>query len=141
MKTIEKTSGSKALDLTMAQPTNANHDGLSPMPEEFAGLFESGYDAGYTSGREAGYRRGYEAGYADARKEGNAGADVAATAAEPKAAQACRSPLLLLGLPCPNCRIYSSAKEALCLWCKTVKVSAQDGRNQFAVTGDTSVSL
>jgi len=137
MKKPEKTNGSQAL---VQHGTNGNADGLSPMPDGFAGLYQAGYEAGYASGREAGYGRGYEAGYADGRKHSNVSTDT--VAAVPTNASVIRRPRrLLLGLPCPNCRIYSSTEEALCPCCKTPKVSAQNGRNQFAVTGDTSVSL
>jgi len=124
MKKPEKTNGSKALDLTLALGV----------------LYQAGYEAGYASGREAGYGRGYEAGYSDARKQGNASTDTAVAVAT-NASGIRRPRRLLLGLPCPNCRIYSSTDEALCPCCKTPKVSAQNNRNQFAVTGDTSVSL
>ena len=140
MKKPEKTNGSKALDLTLAQPTNGNADALSAMPDELGVLYQAGYEAGYASGREAGYGRGYEAGYSDARKQGNASTDTAVAVAT-NASGIRRPRRLLLGLPCPNCRIYSSTEEALCPCCKTPKVSAQNNRNQFAVTGDTSVSL
>ena len=121
MKKPEKTNGSQAL---VQHGTNGNADGLSSMLEEFAGL----------------YQAGYEAGYSDARKQGNASTDTAVAVAT-NASGIRRPRRLLLGLPCPNCRIYSSTDEALCPCCKTPKVSAQNGRNQFAVTGDTSVSL
>jgi len=137
MKTKEKTNGSHAL---MQHGSNGNADGLSPIPDEFGVLYQSGYEAGYASGRVAGYGRDYAAGYADGRKHGNVSTDT--VAAVPTNASGIRRPRrLLLGLPCPNCRSYSSTDEALCPCCKTPKVSAQNNRNQFAVTGDTSVSL
>jgi len=137
MKKPEKTNGSQAL---VQHGANGNHDDLSPMPEELGVLYQAGYEAGYTSGREAGYGRGYEAGYADGGKHGNVSTDI--VAAIPTNASGIRRPRrLLLGLACPSCRIYSSTDEALCPCCKTPKVSAQNNRNQFAVTGDTSVSL
>jgi len=137
MKKPEKTNGSQEL---VQDGTNGNHDELSPMPEELGVLYQAGYDAGYASAREAGYGRGYEAGYADSRKHGNVSTDT--VAAIPTNASGIRRPRrLLLGLPCPNCRIYSSTEEALCPCCKTAQVSAQNSRNPFAVTGDTSVGL
>ena len=70
MKTIEKSNGS----LTLAQPANGrNH---TPMPDEFTGLNQAGYEAGFASGRESGYRQGYEAGFGDGRRQ-----DVGSTAA------------------------------------------------------------
>jgi hypothetical protein len=136
MKKPEKTNGSQA---SVQHPANGNHDGLSPMPDE-SGMYQAGYEAGYSGGREAGYGRGYTAGYADGGKHNNVSTDTAA--AVPTNASGIRRPRrLLLGLPCPNCRVYSSTEEALCPCCKTPTVSAQNGRNQFAVTGDTSVSL
>ena len=137
MKKPDKTNGSQTL---VQHGANGNNDGLTSMPEEFGVLYQAGYEAGYASGREAGYGRGYEAGYSDARKQGNASTDTAVAVAT-NASGIRRPRRLLLGLPCPNCRIYSSTDEALCPCCKTPKVSAQNNRNQFAVTGDTSVSL
>src|SRR5438132_3121936 len=137
MKKPEKTNGSQVF---VQHGTNGNHDALSPMPDESGVLYQTGYEAGYASGREAGYERGYTAGYADGGKRSNVSTDTAA--AVPTNASGIRRPRrLLLGLPCPNCRVYSSTEEALCPCCKTPKVSAQNSRNQFAVTGDTSVSL
>ena len=61
MKTIEKTNGT-------GLPQNGDGDGLIPMPEEFAGVYQVGYEAGFASGRESGYRQGYEAGLGDGRR-------------------------------------------------------------------------
>jgi len=137
MKKPEKTNGSQGL---VQHGANGNHDGLSPMPDELGVPYQAGYEAGYSGGREAGYARGYEAGYADGGKHRNVNTDAAA--AVPTNASGIRRPRrLILGLPCPNCRVYSSTEEALCPCCKTPTVSAQNGRYQFTVIGDTSVSL
>jgi len=137
MKKPEKTNGSQALNST---PPNGNHDGLSPMPDELGVPYQAGYEASYSGAREAGYARGYEAGYADGGKHSNVSTDAAA--AVPTNASGIRRPRrLLLGLPCPNCRVYSSTEEVVCPCCKTPTVNAQSARNQFAVTGDTSVTL
>jgi hypothetical protein len=41
---------------TLTQRTNGQ--GVGSMPEEFAGLYQAGYETGFASGHEAGYRRG-----------------------------------------------------------------------------------
>src|SRR5882762_10830399 len=97
MKTLEKTNG-KAL----AQ--NSNGDGLIPMPEEFAGLYQARYEAGFASGRESGYRQGYEAGFGDGRRQdvGSAAAPAAVENAPENVARMGKSHLF--GLPCTECR-------------------------------------
>jgi len=136
MKKPEKTNGFQAL---VQHTANGNHDGLSPMPDALAVPCQAGYEASYSGDRQAGYARGYEAGYADGGKHSNVSTDTEA-AVSTKASGIRRPRQLFLGLPCPNCRVYSSTEEARCPCCKTPK-SAQNSRNQFAVTGDTSVSL
>ena len=112
MKTIEKSNGS----LTLAQPANGrNH---TPMPGEFAGLYQGGYEAGFASGRESGYRQGYEAGFEDGRRQGDDnGAPAAVENAAESAAGMGKS--RLFGLPCTECRRLTYSDEARCPYCKT----------------------
>jgi hypothetical protein len=112
MKTIEKSNGS----LTLAQPANGrNH---TPMPGEFAGLYQDGYEAGCASGRESGYRQGYEAGFEDGRRQGDDnGAPAAVENATESAAGMGKS--RLFGLPCTECRRLMYSDEARCPYCKT----------------------
>ncbi len=111
MQTIEKTNG-----MPLAQ--NGNGDGVSSMPDEFAGLYQPGYEAGFASGRESGYRQGYEAGFGDGRRQ-----DVGSTAAPAAVENAAESTpgmgkSRLFGLPCTECRRLMYSDEARCPYCK-----------------------
>jgi hypothetical protein len=114
MKTIEKTNGT-------ALPQDCDGDGLIPMPEEFAGLYQAGYEAGFASGRESGYRQGYEAGFGDGRRQRN---DVAAPAAVENAAEnAALTKSRLFGLPCTKCRRLMYSDETRCAYCKAPRAA------------------
>jgi len=126
-----------AKDITIGSQGIASHLGISEREASEA------IDAVYQAAFEVGFGKGLEAGLKEAREAAVAQLCAARHDAEahqvpnPRVAPERR----LLGLPCANCRIYSSTEEALCPCWKTPKVSTQNGRNQFAVTGDTSVSL
>jgi len=117
MKTIEKSNGS----LTLAQPANGrNH---TPMPDEFTGLNQAGYEAGFASGRESGYRQGYEAGFGDGRRQ-----DVGSTAAPAAVENAPESVAgmgksRLFGLPCTECRRLMYSDEDRCPYCKAPRAT------------------
>ena len=114
MKLSEKTNGSEALEVRLAQPVNGRC--LSSMPEEFGGMYQAGYEAGFAGGRESGYRQGYEAGFGDGRRQRN---DVIAPAAvedAPEHATVMKS--RLFGLPCAKCRRLMYSDEARCAYCK-----------------------
>jgi len=114
MKTIEKTNGT-------ALPQDCDGDGLIRMPEEFAGLYQEGYEAGFASGRESGYRQGYEAGFGDDRRQRN---DVAAPAAVENAAEnAALTKSRLFGLPCTKCRRLMYSDETRCAYCKAPRAA------------------
>ena len=115
MKTIEKTNGT-------VLPEDSNGGGLIPMPEEFAGLYQAGYEAGFASGRESGYRQGYEAGFGDGRSQRN---DVAAPAAVENAPEivAEMGKARLFGLPCTKCRRLMYSDEARCAYCKAPRAA------------------
>ncbi len=114
MKTIEKTNGT-------ALPQDCDGDGLIRMPEEFAGLYQEGYEAGFASGRESGYRQGYEAGFGDDRRQRN---DVAAPAAVENAPEnAALTKSRLFGLPCTKCRRLMYSDETRCAYCKAPRAA------------------
>ncbi len=117
MKTIEKTNGT-------ALPQDCDGEGLIPMPEEFAGLYQAGYEAGFASGRESGYRQGYEAGFGDGRRQDDAGSAAAAAAVEnaPEVvAEMGKS--RLFGLPCTKCRRLMYSDETRCAYCKAPRAA------------------
>jgi hypothetical protein len=100
--------------LTLVQPANG-HD-HSPMPTEFAGLYQAGYEAGFARGRGSGYRQGYEAGFEDGRSQRNNFAAPAAVEDAPEHATVVKS--RLFGLPCAKCRRLMYSDEARCAYCK-----------------------
>src|SRR5437899_5863081 len=136
MKTTEKTNGSQALDrvLALAQPasdgsiTNGTQDALSPLPEEFSGLYRACYEAGHAGRWEAGFRHGYQARFGDGRRQGDVGSTAAPAAVENIAgnsqagdsATGMRKPRLF-GLPCANCGCFFYSDEAQCPRCQTPK--------------------
>ena len=98
----------------MAQPANGlDH---SALPEEFAGLYQAGYEAGFASGRESGYRQGYEAGFGDGHRQGNDFAAPAAVENAPESGGVMKS--RLFGLPCAKCRRLMYCDETRCAYCK-----------------------
>lgn len=98
-------------------PQNCDGDRATGMPEEFADVYQAGYETGFASGRESGYRRGYEAGFGDGRRQRN---DVAAPAAVENAPEivAEMGKARLFGLPCTECRRLMYSDEARCAYCK-----------------------
>ena len=131
MKTIEKTD--ITLELAQVSPLD-NH---ATMPEEFAGMYQAGYEAGAASGKEAGYRQGFGEGYAAAHlgKKNGAALDFdarelrvpgpgTAAAIEGKPAPKYGPRRMLLGMPCPNCRVYLLSEETRCPCCKQARVAA-----------------
>jgi hypothetical protein len=110
MKTIERTNGT-------VLPHDSSGEGIIPMPEEFAGLYQAGYEAGFASGHEAGYRQGFEAGFGNGRRQRNDVATPAAVENAPENAAAVKS--RLFGLPCTKCRRLMYSDESRCPYCKT----------------------
>jgi hypothetical protein len=55
MPTIEKTNGT-------ALPEDCDGDRAIRMPEDFAGLYDAGYETGLASGRESAYRQAMKPG-------------------------------------------------------------------------------
>ncbi len=103
---------------------NGNGDGVSSMPEEFAGLYQAGYEAGFASGRESGYRQGYEAGFGDGRRQDDAGSAAAAAAVENASENvAAMGKVRLFGLPCTECRRLMFSDETKCPYCKAPRAT------------------
>jgi hypothetical protein len=117
MHTIERTNGS-------AVTQNSNGDGVIPMPEEFAGLYQAGYEAGFASGRDAGFRQGYQAGFGDGRRQDDAGSAAAAAAVENGSENvAAMGKVRLFGLPCTKCRRLMFSDETRCPYCKAPRAT------------------
>ena len=107
----------------MQTPKKSNGgEALSSMPEEFGGMYQTGYEAGFACGRESGYRQGYEAGFGDGRRQGNNSASPAAVenAHEDVAAM---SKSRLFGLPCTKCRRLMYSDETRCAYCKAPRAA------------------
>lgn len=122
MKTSEKTNGGQAVEATLAQPANGH--GVSPMPDEFAGLYQAGYEAGFASGRESGYRQGYQAGFGDGRRQGDVGSTAAPAAVENAPGNvAGMGKARLFGLPCTKCRRWMYSDETRCPYCKAPRAT------------------
>lgn len=75
---------------------------------EFAGLYRAGYEAGYASGHEIGFKEGYAA-------VQHSGAVTAVSGGKTASRPGPRR--MLLGMPCPQCRIYLHAGESTCPSC------------------------
>jgi hypothetical protein len=114
MKTIAKTNGT-------VLPQDSNGGDPVSMPEEFAGLCQAGYEAGFASGRESGYRQGYEAGFGDGRSQCNDFAAPAAVENAPENAAVMKS--RLFGLPCGKCRRLMYSDEIRCAYCKAPRAT------------------
>ena len=111
MNTNEKTDTA----LPLALPVSKG-DGLSSRPEAFAGVFQAGFESGYNSGRDAGYQKGFAEGYAAVHQGPNNGA-ATKTAVEGKPAPKLGPRRMLLGMPCPKCRVYLHDAETHCPSC------------------------
>jgi hypothetical protein len=111
MNTNEKTDTA----LPLALPVSKG-DGLSSMPEAFEGVFQAGFESGYSSGRDAGYQKGFAEGYAAAHK-GAPNSAAVTPALEGKPAQKSGPRRMLLGMPCPKCRVYLHDGETHCPSC------------------------
>ena len=111
MRRTDKPNGPEAL----AQPA-IHGDGVSTMPEAFAGMYQTGYDEGYANGKEAGFRKGFEEGYAAAHKGPNGAAVMSAAETAPAPKRGPRR--VLVGLPCTNCGAYFDRDETHCTACK-----------------------
>ena len=111
MKTNEKTD----TVLPLAIPISSG-DGLSSIPEAFAGIYQAGFGSGYSSGREAGYQKGFAEGYAAAHQGPTNGA-AGTSAAETTTALKGGPRRMLLGMPCPKCRVYLHDGETHCPSC------------------------
>ena len=75
---------------------------------EFASMYRAGYEAGYASGRELGFKEGYAA-------VQHSGAVTPVSGGKPASWPGPRR--MLLGMPCPKCRIYLHAGESTCPSC------------------------
>jgi len=75
---------------------------------EFAGLYRAGYEAGYASGHEIGFKEGYAA-------VQHRGAVTPVSGGKTASGPGPRR--MLLGMPCPKCRIYLHAGESTCPSC------------------------
>jgi hypothetical protein len=93
----------------MKDITNSNGHELNPVPGEFAGMYRAGYEAGYASGREMGFKEGYAA----VQQHSSAVTPVAGgkTASKPGPRR------MLVGMPCPKCRIYLHTGDSTCPSC------------------------
>jgi hypothetical protein len=101
--------------LPMAVPVSA--DVASSMPEAFVGVFLVGFEAGYSIGNDTGYRNGFAEGYAAAHKDAPVISAVT-TAFEGKPAPKHGPRRMLLGMPCPKCKVYLHTDETNCPSCK-----------------------
>jgi hypothetical protein len=120
MKVLDKMVGPEI----PSQRTSGNIHDVNPMPEEFAGLYQAGYEAGFSSGHEAGYRQGVQAG----RLEGLAAADQnqnghSPTVAAPESNAVSISRSRLFGLPCSKCRRLMYSDEIRCSYCKAPRAA------------------
>jgi len=125
MSTTEKMIDSEIL----AHPSNGYE--LSSMPEGFGALYQAAYESGYASGWDAGHRRGFAEGFATAHKDAPNSAAVTLTfEGKPAPKNEPQDPdtqklrvsgtprRMLLGMPCPNCRVYLHIDERHCPTCK-----------------------
>ena len=115
------------------------------MPAEFAGMYQSGFEAGYKSGREAGYQQGFNDGHSSNREFAGQTAAIDKTLDDVPKAHVAVTPLpvegqpapkhgpldpdtrkrvpgpprrMLLGMPCKQCRVYLMSDEKHCPCCK-----------------------
>jgi hypothetical protein len=116
MKSRETTTDSE----TLTQRTNGQ--GVGSMLEEFAGLYQAGYETGFASGHEAGYRRGLETGRLEGRAAVRKNENRNAAAAAPETNAAGIQQSRLFGLPCITCRRLMYSDEARCPYCKAPRV-------------------
>jgi len=117
MKTGEKTNGN-------GMAGHMSGDGVSHMPEQFAGLYQAGYEAAFASGHEAGYRQGLEAGRLEGRvavHQNENGSNAAAAAPGSNAVGISQS--RLFGLPCTKCRRLLYSDEVGCPYCKAPRAA------------------
>lgn len=114
MKTIEKMNGSQALDVALGKSNNS--DGLSSRGDEFAGMYQAGFESGYNDGRKAGYQQGFREGYAAAHQVPGNGAAMTVVGAKTAPKDGPRR--MLVGMPCERCRVYLHAGETHCPCCK-----------------------
>ena len=88
--------------------TNSKSYDISPIPGEFAGMYRAGFEAGYANGHETGFQEGYAA-------VQNSGAVTPVAGGKPASRPGPRR--MLLGMPCPKCRIYLHTGESACPSC------------------------
>jgi hypothetical protein len=121
MNTTEKTNGSHRLALAYpairigvshSAASDGNQDEPSLIPGEFLGPYRAGYQAGFISGQEAGFKEGYVAAH-----QGPTNGAAVTSAAETKTAPKGGPRRMLLGMPCPKCRIYLHSEETRCPSC------------------------
>ena len=110
MQTLAKINGA-----VLSQ--KSNNDGMSAMPDEFAGMYQAGFESGYEQGREAGYRQGLGESIAAVHQGPKNGA-ATKKAIEGKPAPKLGPRRMLLGMPCARCRVYLLNDETHCPCCK-----------------------
>ena len=121
MNTTEKTNGSHRLALAYpavrigvshGAASDGNQDKPSPIPGEFLGPYRAGYEAGFIGGQEAGFKEGYAAAH-----QGPTNGAAVTSASETKTAPKGGLRRMLLGMPCPKCRVYLHDGETHCPSC------------------------
>ena len=127
MNTTEKTNNSHRLALAYpavgigvrhGAASDGNQDEPSPIPGKFLGQYRAGYEAGFVGGHEAGFKEGYAAAH-QGPTNGAAGTSAAETKTVPKGGLR----RMLLGMPCPKCRVYLHDGETHCPSCGRTKES------------------
>jgi hypothetical protein len=119
MKTSEQTHTELPLTRQVPQKHGEDH---AVMPGEFAGMYQTGFDAGYQQGREAGHRQGFREGIATVQQGPDNGAAVKSVV-EGKPAPRVGPRRMLLGMPCKSCRVYLLSDETCCPCCKQPRVA------------------
>lgn len=114
MKTTEKIDIAMPLSPQISQEHGEDH---AIMPGEFAGMYQTGFEAGYKRGRDAGYQQGLGESIA-AIQHGPSNKAVTKAAVESETALKVGSRRMLLGMPCKRCRIYLYSGETQCPGCK-----------------------
>jgi hypothetical protein len=110
-----KTSETTDIALPLSPQVSQGDGDHAVMPGEFAGMYQAGFEAGYDQGREAGYRQGLAESIA-AVQQGPNGAAIKTAVGKPAPKVGPRR--MLLGMPCPNCRVYLLSDETNCPCCK-----------------------
>jgi hypothetical protein len=119
MKTHKKSDITLPLPPQVSQGHGEDH---AAMPGEFAGMYQSGFEAGYKNGKEAGYRQGFSESTAAVQQGPDNGAAVK-SAVKGKPAPKVGPRRMLLGMPCVRCRVYLLSEETHCPCCKEARAA------------------